>query len=178
MDDQVLDLPRGTNLAQAGISAIDYLPEALQKSRLSKTFGKHYAEVVRNIAYVLRRPGSACIPKPAAVEATLAGNAYEFFARGGKVEHALSFALSCTMEQSPLGDGTWDELEEETGGLEGDGPTYDELPSCANDLNFSLVADMLGAERPGGRRFHGGFFGEDDSDSDDDSYDEYDDMEM
>ena len=70
MDDQVLDLPRGTNLAQAGISAIDYLPEALQKSRLSKTYAKHYAEVVRNIAYVLRRPGSACIPKPAAVEAT------------------------------------------------------------------------------------------------------------
>ncbi|KAJ8462685.1 hypothetical protein ONZ51_g10748 [Trametes cubensis] len=93
--------------------AIMRLPEELREGRITKSFYLGYAAVVRAIASVLQRPGVAGLPTAANVEGLLRGQGARFFNQGGRVEHAMDYVLHCAHEQSPYGDGTWDQDRED-----------------------------------------------------------------
>ncbi|KAI0365992.1 hypothetical protein BV20DRAFT_982236 [Pilatotrama ljubarskyi] len=163
--------------------AIGHLPPEVRATRITKTFYREYATVVRTIADVLRKPGLAGVPTAANVEAELIGRAGRFFGQGGKVEHAMDYVLRCARDESPLGDGTWDDLQSECA-AEGsaDSLAYTAMPACDNDLEFIRVADRLALGTADHYRtaadFGGGSGFDDDSDDDmDDDVDDEDDMD-
>ncbi|KAI0360797.1 hypothetical protein OH77DRAFT_1586334 [Trametes cingulata] len=124
--------------------AIEHLPAEVRATRITKTFYREYATVVRTIADVLKKPGLAGVPTAANVEAELVWRANRFFGQGGKVEHAMDYVLRNARDQSPLGDGTWDDLQSECaedGSAES--VAYNAMPACDNDLEFIRVADRL-----------------------------------
>ena len=178
MTDTVEFTPRGESLAADLLSGTEHLPRDVQgRIRNSKRFYYAYATVVRSIAQVLRQPGSAGIPVAGMVIATLASGASDYFAAGAEVAHALDYVLSTAMVQSPLGDRTWDEIEEDGGHGDDDGVPYASRPTCANDLNFALVAERLGVSPLTGFGY-GATYGDEEDDSEMDEDEEDEDIEM
>lgn len=155
--------------------AVGYLPPEVRK-RVTKAVYRDYTSVVRAITEVLKKPEAAGLPTAANVQAELLGRAGYFFGKGGKVEHAMDYVLHSAMEQSPLGDGTWDDLQEECAAEGSHGPAaYAAMPKCDNDLEFLCVANRLALGTVDRYRSGGG--GYDDSDDDDEmDEDEEDDM--
>lgn len=128
-----------------------HLPREVRGSRISKAFYNDYTTVVRTIADVLGKPGLAGVPSAANVEGELCGQARRFFGKGGKVEHAMDYVLHSAKEQSPLGDGTWDEMQTEAAAEnELSAVAYAALPTCNNDLAFADVAERLGLSNADG----------------------------
>ncbi|OSD07895.1 hypothetical protein PYCCODRAFT_362395 [Trametes coccinea BRFM310] len=124
--------------------ALEHLPPEIEANGVSRAFTMAYTAVVQAIRDVLRVPGSAGIPTPDAVEGVLHGQGDQFFQGGGRVEHASDYVLRCAMDQSPLGDGTWDKEQEEcAAGGSADAVAYAALPKCDNDLEFIRVAEKL-----------------------------------
>ncbi|CDO74396.1 hypothetical protein BN946_scf184392.g7 [Trametes cinnabarina] len=123
------------------VATAEHLPTHLRERRISKGFYEDYANLVRAIGNVLRRPGAAGIPTATSVQDVVGGGASHFFAQGGRVEHAMDYVLRCAIYESPSGDGTWDELQEDSaGGGNTDSVGYAELPKC---LEFIRVAERL-----------------------------------
>ncbi len=159
--------------------AARHLPAQVRSAgKFTKGFYRDYVAVVRAIAAVLRKPGSAGVPTAANVETELFGRAWNFFGKGGKVEHAMDYVLHSAMEQSSLGDGTWDDLQEECAADGSRGPAaYAAMPRCDNDLEFACVAGRLALGTLDRYRSGGGVF--DDSESDDEmDEDEEDEFQM
>ncbi|TFK87190.1 hypothetical protein K466DRAFT_575948 [Polyporus arcularius HHB13444] len=124
----------------------EHLPEDIQETGVSKTFYRGYEAVVRAIADVLQKPGTAGVPLAENIRAIPRREMHGFLDRpGGTVECALDYVVLSARDQSPLGDSTFDDLEEETA-EEGDETSlaYREMPTCVNDLDFSRVAERLG----------------------------------
>ncbi|PIL27413.1 hypothetical protein GSI_10561 [Ganoderma sinense ZZ0214-1] len=134
---------------------IEFLPETYQDEGVSKSFYRGYTDAVRTVARVLQKPGRDGLPLVPNLVAEF-GNQTAFFLSGGAdaARHALSYALFNAMEESPLGDQTWDDMQEELA-EEGDtlSARYMSLPKCANDLDFTRVAERTGL--PDLERFQG-----------------------
>ncbi|KAG6877051.1 hypothetical protein C0993_010738 [Termitomyces sp. T159_Od127] len=83
--------------------------------------------------------------QPLSVDAILARSAPErgvnfFFSKGGRVEYAFDALTDGALQQSPLGDGEFEEVWK-------DDAVWTEMPVCENDLEFGLVRQMLGLGR-------------------------------
>ncbi|RPD65375.1 hypothetical protein L226DRAFT_480019 [Lentinus tigrinus ALCF2SS1-7] len=180
-----MGLTRGSGVPSYA-PGIDYLPEDVQETRITKTFYGGYEAVVRAIADVLERPGLPGLPLPENVRSVQRLQMFDFVdRRGGKMEYALDYVVHGAMEQSPLGDSTFDDLQQECAdeGSE-ESLTYMEMVPCANDLDFSRVAERLGLPSQGRYRSYGRHLlnsdddmdedvGEEDTDMDEDENDEY-----
>lgn len=164
---------------------LDSLPQRFQgDSGVTKSFYRGYEAAVRAVIAVLKTPGTAGLPLVANVSAALGGGAYSFLSGGGNIEHALDFVVHYAMEQSPFGDNTWDDLEQEVMDAGNEtSSTYAAMPKCKNDLSFSRVAERLGLPAQERYRQYGiPYDGSDDEDheemcDDEDSEDEMDDSE-
>ncbi|KAI0708109.1 hypothetical protein C8T65DRAFT_214279 [Cerioporus squamosus] len=123
----------------------EYLPEAIQEEGVTKAFYLGYTALVMIIAKLLKQSGDAGIPSVKNVSAMLPRVSRQtsvFFEKGGRVSNAIDFIVFSAKEQSPLGDGTWDEMRAEEA-VEGEGEEYGKLPQCSNDLDFTLVEACL-----------------------------------
>ncbi|KAG6916022.1 hypothetical protein DXG01_008791 [Tephrocybe rancida] len=145
----------------------DYLPGELRRS-IFKTFYVGYQSIFDAIYDFLERTDEP-LSKAAIVARTLGSNGVSFFySKGGQIEYAFDAITHRAMEQSPLGDSTFEETWEEEGDSD-----YTRLPACANDLEFSLVRQRLGLNpRSQWGPYYdfgdGGGGGMDDDDDDDD----------
>ncbi|EIW55854.1 uncharacterized protein TRAVEDRAFT_22277 [Trametes versicolor FP-101664 SS1] len=130
--------------------AAQHLPPAVRSGGVTKLMFQDYADVVRVIGLVLRQPGTAGIPSVDNVRHALGGLGKRFFAKGGRIEHALNYVLHGAKAQSPWGDNLWDALQE---GLAMEGDTnaiaYKAMRECDNDLEFALVRQRLGLPQTG-----------------------------
>lgn len=127
--------------------AVQHLPPHVRAGGLTKGVHEDYAKVVRAIGVVLRKRGILCVPTPAAVYAEIPDLQWKrnrFLEKGGRLEHALDYLVQTAMEQSPLGDGYWDSVQD---GCADDGfaeaIAYLAMPKCANDLEFAMVGQRL-----------------------------------
>ncbi|KAM5534767.1 hypothetical protein V8D89_011631 [Ganoderma adspersum] len=158
---------------------IEFLPETYQDGGVTKQFYRGYTDAVRTVARVLQKPGRDGLPLIPNLVAEF-GDQTVYFLSGGAnaASQALSYALFTAMEQSPLGDKTWDDLQEELA-EEGSASSalYTNLPKCDNDLDFTRVAERTGLpdlERFQGYSLHQSYrmdvdesgVGDDDDDSD------------
>lgn len=128
--------------------AVQHLPLHVRAGGFTKGVYEDYAKVVRAIGVVLRRQGIRGMPTSSAVDAeiqNLSWRGNRFFTKGGRLEHALGYLVHTAKEQSPLGDGYWDDMED---GCAADGSAdsiaYLAMPICANDLEFARVGQRLG----------------------------------
>ncbi|KAI0777567.1 hypothetical protein BD413DRAFT_467098 [Trametes elegans] len=155
-------------------SALEYLPQAVRRAARAKSVFRDYAAVVRAVAVVLRQPGAAGVPTPANVHVALMGQGDRFFTKGGCVEHAMDYVLRGARDQSPLRDGTWDELQESFAN-EGspESAAYAAMPAFANDLEFVRVEQMLGL--PMGNTHKSSYVGHGNFDEDEEDFDDVDD---
>nr|VWP00857.1 Adenylate cyclase (EC (ATP pyrophosphate-lyase) (Adenylyl cyclase) [Ganoderma boninense] len=160
---------------------IEFLPETYQDGGVSKSFYRGYTDAVRAVGRVLQKPGRDGLPLVPNLVAEFGYQTAHFLSGGADAAHqALSYTLFTAMEESPLGDKTWDDMQEELA-EEGDAMSaqYTSLPKCANDLDFTRVAERTGL--PDLERFQGyssqrgyrmdvddmGFRDEDDEEEDD-----------
>ncbi|RDX41649.1 hypothetical protein OH76DRAFT_1411950 [Lentinus brumalis] len=123
----------------------EYLSEAIQEQGITKPFYLGYTAIVMIMAKLLKQSGDAGIPSVTNVSAMLPRISRQtsvFFEKGGRVSNAIDFIVQYAKDQSPLGDGSWDEMRAEEA-EEGDGEEYGKLPKCANDLDFTLVEACL-----------------------------------
>lgn len=128
-------------LLEIGAFGFNHLPQKMRK-KPSEAICKGYAKVLRAISTVLRKPG----PVPSmeeAVRSVVRDQAAEFFAQGGRVKHALAYAIAYTEDHSPLGENYLEDSTEDI--LDTMTPN---APVCANDLNFALVAAVMGVDNP------------------------------
>ncbi len=166
--------------------SILHLPRDVRGSRITVAFYKDYIAVVRAIDTVLDKPGLAGVPSAANVEGELRGQAPRFFGKGGKVEHAMDYVLQAAMEQSPLGDGTRDDMQREIAAADDPDPdavAYAAMPICDNDLAFADVAERLELDTVGRFRASERQYGETDDFPHDDAMEgiedaDEDDMEL
>jgi hypothetical protein len=89
-----------------------------------------------------------------------AGAVIFYLRKGGKVEYVLDAIVDIAREQSPFGDGTFeetfdcdeeDDLQQEEEGDGGGGArelAYRELKACRNDLEFGIVRWNVGLRGP------------------------------
>ncbi|RPD65354.1 hypothetical protein L226DRAFT_567397 [Lentinus tigrinus ALCF2SS1-7] len=123
----------------------EYLSQSIQNQGITRKFYVGYTAIVMVIAKLLKQPGDAGVPSVTNIDAMLgrisiSQHTAVFFDRGGRVRNAIDFILYSAKDQSPLGDGTWDEMRVEGAEDEdGLGEEYGKLPRCANDLDFMLV---------------------------------------
>ncbi|KAG6864944.1 hypothetical protein C0991_006173 [Blastosporella zonata] len=155
----------------------DYLPPHIRRSGLFKTFYVGYQSIFDAIYNFLDRTDQP-LSLPVIAARTLGARGVSFFFnKGGKIEYAFDAITHASMEQSPVGDDsfaeTWDEHD-----------SFTALPTCANDLEFSLVRQRLGLDPRGRwgpyREYDDDAMDEDDEDDDDsmDEDDEDDDNDM
>jgi hypothetical protein len=132
-------------------TSLMYIPPELHPA-IFKTFYKGYSEVFKGISRALARPS---IPTPSVVlfESSVNGGGMGYFDsqalhfylnKGGRVEFALDCITHAAKEQSPLGDGSFEDLwdDEDSGSDLG----WKEMPTCRNDLEFELVRARLGLD--------------------------------
>lgn len=119
----------------------EYLSQRIQDQGITRPFYVGYMAIVMVIAKLLKQPGDAGVPSVGNVNAMLkrvSRHTTVFFNRGGRIRNALDFVVQSAKDQSPLGDGTWDEIRVDAT-EEGEEEQYSKLPQCANDLDFTLV---------------------------------------
>ncbi|KAF8574034.1 hypothetical protein K439DRAFT_1399345 [Ramaria rubella] len=121
---------------------LDFIPFEL-RSQVYKTFYRGYQSAFEAITHTMRQ---SIIPRPTAVRTAMFAGGYRgydffghqavqfFFSKGGLPDFALDCILTAISEQSPLGDGTFDETFEEE---------LNKRPQCENDLEFNLVRQNL-----------------------------------
>ncbi|KAI0746645.1 hypothetical protein C8Q80DRAFT_785713 [Daedaleopsis nitida] len=145
MMQMTLESPLKSELERA--PGVEYLPGLIQERGIKEATYAGYTTIVGAILAILEMHGEAGVPSVDNVSAAIAGSpdgTAGFFAEGGTVKNALEFIVYAAMDSSPLGDGTWDagraaEAKENEGSDE-----YWNLPLCANDLDWGLVAEKLG----------------------------------
>lgn len=124
---------------------LDFIPPHL-RGEVYKTFYKGYGVLFSAVAHVLKRcsPADPTVPDARTIAAELNSNntfdvqgAQFYFRKGGRVEYALDHIMHTAMEQSKLGDETFEELHDSDDG-------WMDLPECVNDLDFELVRRKLG----------------------------------
>ncbi|KAL6307177.1 hypothetical protein BKA93DRAFT_718300, partial [Sparassis latifolia] len=122
--------------------ALNYVPQYLW-GVIDRAFYDGLQLVFQEIADVLKQ---GAIPSPQHVRQRVEAVAQRFFAEDGRVEYALDFVTQGALEQSPLGDATWDEMVEDDLAERHDGvwEAWRSLPQCANDLEFGMVRERLG----------------------------------
>lgn len=143
---------------------IEFLPKIYQDEGVSKSFYKGYIGAVRAVGRVLQKPGRDGLPlTPHLIQIAEFGCETGSFLSGGAqaTQQALSYPLYTAMGDSPLGDRTWDHLQDEMA-EQGDSMStlYTDLPKCANDLDFVRVAERTGL--PDLERFQGCIFNQGD----------------
>ncbi len=179
-DTMMLDsetIPRGRRLFDA--PGIEFLPETYQDSGVTRSFYKGYTDAVRAVARVLHKPGRDGLPLVPHLVAEFTGETIPFLSGGANAaQQALSYALYTAIEESPLGDNTWDDLQDDMADqMDEMSAQYTSLPKCANDLDFVRVAERAGL--PDLERFRRSGMGhidvdmglEDEDDDDDSEYD-------
>lgn len=120
---------------------LDYIPPELWND-IDKTFVEAFRVVIGAVANAVQDPTAT--PTAARIRAlSTSPDAQVYFRKGGRVEYALDLVLGFTKEQSPLGDGEWDEFVTEDV-AEGGRQEWVDLPICANDLNFDLARAQIG----------------------------------
>ena len=145
MEDFMSDFQRGkphANPDHLFDNASDYLPRHLHPA-IFKTFYKGYQAIFKVIHGYL-----SVTDLPLVIDVLQAlvsqDTDVEFFLhKGGKVEYALDAVTAVVKEQSPLGDGTFEETWEDE---EAVGRGYTGLVKCENDLEFDLVRRMVGLD--------------------------------
>lgn len=109
-----------------------YIPPSL-RSQINRTFYRAWCDAFRSIYNILQGPNPILSPtSPTFLLAMM-----DFASRGGKAEHVLDALTGTAIDQSFLGDGTFEEDHCES---------YDELPTCDNDLAFNLVRRKIGLD--------------------------------
>ncbi|KAG5717938.1 Proteasome subunit alpha type-4 [Termitomyces sp. T112] len=117
----------------------DYLPPHLYSS-IYETFYIGWQSIFTVIADFLDRTG-----QPLSTDTIVARSASEtsakfFFEKGGQVVYAFDALTDGALQQSPLGDGFFEQVWQ-------DQDVWIKLPRCENDLEFNLVRQMLGLTR-------------------------------
>ncbi|KAI1798318.1 hypothetical protein LXA43DRAFT_1088432 [Ganoderma leucocontextum] len=156
-DTMMLDsetVPRGKRLFDQ--PGIEFLPETYQDHGVTKSFYRGYTDAVRAVARVLQKPGRDGLPLVPHLVAELGGQTASFLSGGANAaQQALSYALYTAMEESPLGDNTWDDLQDDMAEqMDEMSAQYTSLPKCTNDLDFARIAERTGL--PDQERFRGG----------------------
>ena len=132
-------------------SVYSFLPPHLKKEN-NPTFITGFLTIFSAMHDVLAAPAqySSITPK------VILARAFEldfiaakhYITKGARVEHALDALLGGAEDQSPRGDGTFDELFEGEGGGGGtNGGThggFGSLPECAIDLESGIVRRQFG----------------------------------
>ncbi|KAG6861927.1 hypothetical protein C0995_009877 [Termitomyces sp. Mi166 len=144
----------------------DYLPPHLYSS-MYKTFYIGWKTIFTVIADFLDRTGQPLSAHTIAARSVSERSVDFFLNKGGRVEYAFDALTDGALQQSPLGDGFFEQIWQ-------DEEVWIKLPVCDNDLEFHLVRQMLGLTRSGrwgpynGLMSIGSYKGEDDeSDSED-----------
>ena len=140
MEDEMYGFKRGVPHEDPEILiASSYLPRRLHLS-IFKTFYRGYQAIFECIHHHLSNTDLPLILE----SITPFDSAVDFYlGKGGKIEYALDALTDEAKDQSPFGDGTFDELWEDE---EEVGKNFTELPRCDNDLEFDLVRRMLGLD--------------------------------
>nr|GAT49088.1 ankyrin repeat family protein [Mycena chlorophos] len=111
-----------------------YLPRRLQP-HFTLSFYKGYHNVFAAIYDILNGTNSPL--SATTVHAHLGNGASSYLQHGGRLEFAFDAIMDGAYQQSELGDGYHLEVF-------GDYEPWTSLPTCANDLEFQLVRNMLG----------------------------------
>ncbi|KAH9486166.1 hypothetical protein JR316_0000230 [Psilocybe cubensis] len=104
-------------------------------SKMDEEFCRLWLKLFQTIYVQLKKTDGMMIPTPAQLSQFPIARA--LIGKGAKVEYALDLLTNTARDQSPFGDGTFDEM-----GLE----DYDKLPRCDNDLAFGFVREKLGLD--------------------------------
>ncbi|TBU58266.1 hypothetical protein BD310DRAFT_977436 [Dichomitus squalens] len=135
---------------------LDDLPESLKADGVSKSFYVAYANAIDAVARVLKRPSRAGLPTIPSLMAEFGRKTIAFTSGGGTALHAVRCVLETARAESPLGDNTWDDMQQQDLEYGGDEMAIElaSLPKCAHDLDFARVAERAGLPNPGpyGRR--------------------------
>ena len=138
-----LESPLASDLECA--PGVEYLSHTAQNRGVTRPLYVGYTAIVMVIAKLLRQPGEAGMLSASNVDAMLgrvSRHTKVFFEKGGRASDAIAFIIQSAKDQSPLGDGSWDEMREEEAGQGGE--EYGKLPRCANDMDFTLVRVKAG----------------------------------
>ncbi|CAL1705669.1 unnamed protein product [Somion occarium] len=135
-----------------------HIPQSLRRTMTNATFDA-YRLLVASVNILLSRN---TIPTPEAMITHSQGDAARHFTEcGGNVESALNLVIDTAKDQSVLGDSEWDDsiADSDDDVIK----EWNELPKCANDLDFGLVRARLGLSSVSTGPDRGMFdFGEDD----------------
>ncbi|KAJ7188876.1 ankyrin repeat family protein [Mycena filopes] len=115
----------------------DFIPPALYPN-FYLSFYKGYCDVLRAIHSLLSTTDEVL---SVAGVLRFIENADFFFQKGGRVEFAFDSITYCAESQSPLGDDTFADT------FDDDYPDWASRPTCANDLEFKLVREMIGLDK-------------------------------
>ena len=119
-------------------NASDYLPRYLHPF-LFKTFYKGYQVIFDGIHDYLFKTNLPLVVETLPELLSHNTDVQFFLSKGGKYEYALDAVTHVVKEQSPLGDGTFEETWEYE-------DEYTGLVRCENDLEFDLVRRMVGLD--------------------------------
>lgn len=121
---------------------MEFIPPSLHYA-VDGSFYSQYCDVLKNIGDSLSIP-PLCAPTPANIRTRMGPRILFYLLRGGLVEYALDYVTNWAEDQSPEGDGTFDEAAEHPDPNFQIYPEWADLPNCANDLDFRLVRERLG----------------------------------
>lgn len=195
MEDFMSDFQRGQpheNPDHLFDNASDYLPRHLHPV-IFKTFYKGYQAIFRGIRDYLNKTDLPLIIEALPTLLSHDTDVQFYIGKGGRYEYALDAVTAVVKEQSPLGDGTFEETWEDEQEV---GTDYTGLVKCENDLEFDFVRRMVGLNprsnwgpyyeparqedidilRQAGLPFNFDNIADDDMDDDDDDDEEYEDM--